>query len=125
MRLADYAATYKSIVDAILNSGPLVQENLDDLRVICDAACRIRERTIAQFGLSAAPALTDEELQQLLQQPTVKAANEALGKAAGVSGVKGPFVDMLMQLIQLAMQNPQLLALILSLFSKTQPTVPA
>lgn len=115
--------SYREIADAILNAGPLVNDNLADLKVICDRICAIRERTTKHFGLSADDnsPLTDEELRQLLEQPSVQAANESLAAAAGLSagdGNQGPFVDLLMQLVQLAMTNPQLLTLILSLFKK-------
>lgn len=113
--LSEIAVKYKQLADAILNAGPLVNDNLEDLKVICDRVCAIRERTTKHFGVSAAiEGLTDEELKQLLEMSTVKAANDAL---CG-DGVKGPFVDVLVQLIQLAMQNPQLLQLILALFQK-------
>lgn len=122
LSISDFAAKYTQLADAILNAGPLVNDNLADAKIICDAVIRIRDRTVQHFGLSAGEVieLTDDELKQLLEQPSVKAANEALGEATGVSGdgVKGPFVDMLMQLVQLAMTNPQLLQLILSLFKK-------
>ena len=123
LSISELATKYKQLADAILNAGPLVNDNLADAKIICEAACRIRERTVDHFGLSAGESveLTDEQLQQLLEQPSVRTSNEALGKAVGVSagdGNKGPFVDMLMQLVQLAMTNPQLLTLILSLFKK-------
>ena len=119
MSIAELASNYKLLADAILNAGPLVSDNLDDLKLICEAASRIRERTIKHFGLSGGEVLTDEELEQLLKHPDVVTANGLLAGGVGADGVKGPFVDVLMQLIQLAMQNPQLLQLILALFQKT------
>lgn len=116
LSISELATKYKQLADAILNAGPLVNDNLEDLKVICERVCAIRERTTKHFGVSAAVEfLTDEELKQLLEMKTVKAANEALGAE---DGLKGPFVDVLVQLIQLAMQNPQLLQLILALFQK-------
>jgi hypothetical protein len=116
LSISELAANYKQLAEAILNAGPLVNDNLADLKVICERACAIRERTTKHFGVAAAPVvLTDDELKQLLEQPSVRAANESLG-LNGEVGVQGPFVDVLVQLIQLAMQNPQLLQLILALF---------
>ena len=117
------AANYQQIADAILNAGPLVNDNLADLKVICEAAVSIRDRTVKHFGLSSGETLNDDELKQLLEHDGVKSANDKLSAAAGVGdGNKGPFVDMLMQLIQLAMQNPALLQMILALFKKPATT---
>lgn len=120
MSLQGSIAQYVQIADTILASGPDIQADLDDLTTIKDACLRIRDRTLKRFGLAAAPAgLTDEQLATVAEHPDVQAANEKLCKALGLgAGVKGPFRDLLMQLIQLISTNPALLQLILSLLKK-------
>lgn len=113
------ATTYTQLVDTLLASGPDLQADLEDLTSIRDAAIRIRDRTVKRFGLAGPSGPNDDDLFALEQHPDVQEANRKLGKALGHgAGVKGPFADILMQLVSLIATNPALLQLILSLFKK-------
>jgi hypothetical protein len=116
-QIAEFVATYTQLADTILASGPDIQDDLNDLVVIRDACLRIKDRTIKRFGLAAVAGLTDEQLAEAAEHADIKAANEKLA-AVLPHGVKGPFLDMLMQLVNLVATNPALLQLILSLLKK-------
>lgn len=118
--ISEYVTKYTQIAETILASGPDIQADLDDLKLMADAARRIYERTIKRFGLSGACFLTEEEVQALGCDPEVVAVNEKLVAhfGLGAEGVNGPFLDALMQIVQLAISNPQFLTFILSMFKK-------
>lgn len=111
MTIAELASSYSEIVDLILAAGPDIQANLDDLKIAVDALRRIRSRVLSRFGGVAA----EESVDVLAGDPKVVAANERLSAAVGVSG---PFTDMLLQLMQFAMNNPVVLQMILSLLKR-------
>jgi hypothetical protein len=124
----DRAVAYKQFLDTILASGPDIQDDLTDIAFIRDAIGRIVNRTVNRFGKRAVATeiisendwgeIRKDSGVQALEAQVVAAMSSATpgDKAAGPMG--GPLVDILTQLFQFLMANPQLLQLLIGLLKK-------
>jgi hypothetical protein len=132
MTILERASAWKQFLDAILSSGPDIQEDLIDLKSVEDAIARIVARSGRRFGKSAvahADVMSDTEWVEIrkdsdvvsLEQQVLKAA-ESGAKSATAAGAEAPkggaLMDLLQQVFAFLTANPAILQLLLALLKK-------
>ena len=137
MTVTERIALYRKFLNAVLASGPDVNDDLDDLTQVRDALTRIASRTAKRFGKMAADPnqemlgenqwkeIRQDSEVQTLEQQVISSHKPKMAASAGSLGAeanKGALLDLLQQVFQFLMANPALLQLIIQLLQPKPAT---